>query len=172
MTDGSLSEDIGTEANPDGSDDATGTGEQTFTPGEIKVDEKPEVEVAQGMGSTDEPSEGEGVDEELPEDISVESFKPLLNSLINVPGLYFGAWWARTPEQTDIFATELHIYCQKKGINIRDYIFDELPLIMVGAQLAGGIWNDYKAEKNKTKKESTEEVDKDRLEGEKEEVNE
>lgn len=150
--------------------DATGTGKIntniTFIPGEINVEEKNKTEVPQGIGSTDD----EGIDEELPEDISVESFKPILNSLINVPALYFGPWWIRSQEQTDIFATELHIYCKKKGINVRDYIFDELPLVMVGAQLAGGIYNDYKAEKKKIKKESTEDVDKGRREGEKEEV--
>lgn len=165
MKDGYLSEDIGTEGNLVPSEDATGTGEQTFTPGEIKVEEKDEVEVTQGMGSADEVVENGSIDEELPEDIDIESFKPLLNSLINTPSLYFGTWWIRTPEQTDIFATELHIYCQKKGICIRDYIFDELPLLMVGAQLAGGIYSDYtKHKKNEKTKEK--DVDVNRLPGE------
>ena len=131
----------------------------TFTPGEIKVDEIPMGEVPP-MGE----KEGEGINEELPEDISLEDFQPLLNSFINVPGLYFGTWWVRSREQTDIFAKELHIYCQKKGINIRDYMFDELPLLMVGAQLAGGIYSDYKTEKAKKKK-PEDKVDDGRLPG-------
>ena len=138
----------------------------TFTPGEIKIDETPVGEVPQ-MGE----KEGEGINEEFPEDISLEDFQPLLNSFINVPGLYFGAWWARSREQTDIFAKELHIYCQKKSINIRDYMFDELPLLMVGAQLAGGIYSDYKTEKAKKKK-PEDKVDDGRLPGHKEHTEE
>ena len=136
----------------------------TYTPKEINVDEVPVGNIPQ-IGISEET--GEELSEELPEDISLESFQPLLNSLINVPGLYFGTWWIRTPEQTDIFAKELYVYCQKKGINIREYMFEELPLLLVGAQLAGGIYSDYKLQKPKKEKEK--DVDKDRLAGEKEE---
>lgn len=115
-----------------------------------------------GAGAEGE-QEGEGEDKgtgEIPDDISLDSLKGLINSGVNIPSLYAGTWWIRTPEQTDIFATELYYYCQKKGINLRDWIFDEFALLLAGINLAGGIYKDYQthiAEEKKKKEEETEE---------------
>ena len=109
--------------------------------------------------------EQEGEDKgtgEIPDDISLDSLKGLINSGVNIPALYVGTWWIRTPEQTDMFTTELYYYCQKKGINLRDYLFDELPLILAAINLGGGIYNDYKEFKKAEKEE------KEGEEGEKE----
>ena len=127
------------------------------------VKEIPKIPVGAFDGAGAEvKAEGEGgeVAGGIPEDIDLDSLKALLNSGINIPALYVGTFWIRTPEQTDIFTTELYYYCQKKGINLRDYLFDELPLLLAGINLAGGIYQDYQshiAEEKKKKEEETEE---------------
>ena len=40
---------------------------------------------------------------------------------------------------------QLFRYCVRKGINPYDYIFNELPLVLATAALAGGMWKGYKA---------------------------
>ena len=116
-----------------------------------------------GAGAEGE-QEGEGEDKgtgEIPDDISLDSLKALINSGINIPALYVGTWFLRTPEQTDIFATELYYYCEKKGINLRDYLFDELPLLLAGINLAGGIYGDYQKFKKETEEEAEDKEGKD-----------
>ena len=133
-----------------------------------KVIPKIPTDAFDGAGAEgDDVKEDDGGVGEIPDDIDLDSFKSIMQSGINIPALYFGSWWLRTPEQCDIFSTELYYYCQKKGINIRDYLFDELPLLFAAIHLGGGIYTDYKEFKKTEKKEI--DVDKDRLEGEKEE---
>ena len=116
----------------------------------------------EGRWPASEKAEGEGeVARGIPEDIDLDSLKSLLNSGINIPALYVGTWWLRTPEQTDLFTTELFYYCQKKGINLRDYLFDELPLVLAAINLAGGVYNDYKEFKKAEKEEKEKEEEKE-----------
>lgn len=61
----------------------------------------------------------------------------------------------RTDEQLKPFSHELKLYCEKKGIDIREWFFDEFGIIVTGAALAGGYFEDYK--KYYGKKEQTKE---------------
>ena len=150
----------------DASDTSSTTSTITFTPGEIKVDETPVGEVPQ-IGE----EEGEGINEELPDDFTVEDCEMLCNSIINVPSIFAGAYLIRTPEQVKPFANELYKYCVKKGINPMDYFFDEFGLLIAGVTLAGGMYKDYTEHKEKEKKKETD-VDKNRLPGHREEKKE
>lgn len=121
------------------------------------VKEIPKIPVgAFGDGEAEREQEGE-VAGGIPEDIDLESLKALINSGVNIPALYCGTWFIRTQEQTDLFATELYYYCEKKGINLRDWIFDEFGLLLAAINLAGGIYGDYKEfKKNEAKKKEEE----------------
>lgn len=48
----------------------------------------------------------------------------------------------RTPEQLGSFNTALVRYCNKKGIDPNDYLFDELGIVIAGAIIVGGIKTD------------------------------
>jgi len=77
----------------------------------------------------------------------------LLSAVFIMPTMFLPKLPARTPEQIKPFAHELTLYCIKKNINVRDYLFDELGLVLTGVTLGAGMWNDYtKAYPKDTKK--------------------
>ena len=105
-----------------------------------------------------EGEEGEGAGEILGE-FTIEDCEMICNSLINIPAVFIGDYLMRTPEQVKPFATQLYLYCMKKGIDPMSYFFDEFGLVIAGANLAGGLYKDWKnhKEEEKLKEEEAEE---------------
>lgn len=76
--------------------------------------------------------------------LSEDEMTGLLSALLAMPVIILPKLTPRTKEQITPFAHELTLYCQKKGINARDYLFDELPIVLTGVTLAATMYQDYK----------------------------
>lgn len=134
---------------------------------EIKVKQIEEVEVedlsgeeegegegkGKEEGEKEEEGEGEGEDFDVDLDYTKKDVEDLCEALINLPAIAFGDHLIRTEAQIKPFAKQLYIYCKRKGIDPRDYIFDEIPLIISAGVLARGMWNDHLKHKEELKKE-------------------
>jgi hypothetical protein len=57
------------------------------------------------------------------------------------------AIWSKLPpipkEKVEAFNLELYKYCVRKGIDPRDYLFDEFGLVMTGVGIAATHWDNY-----------------------------
>lgn len=71
--------------------------------------------------------------------------------VVNLPGLFGKDYLKRTDEQCKPFARELYKYCNKKGIDPREYVFDEMGMCLAGAELLGGMYADHQAHKKEAK---------------------
>lgn len=85
-------------------------------------------------------------------DLSEKDCVDLVMLTVNIPGMFGNPHLERSEAQCTPFGRQLHRYCQKKGIDPADYIFDEFGLAVTGAALIGGIWADHKAHKAGKKK--------------------
>ena len=83
--------------------------------------------------------------------LEYDEVKDLVVMLVNIPSMFGLQHLERTKIDCAPFAKELHRYCEKKGIDPREYVFDELPIIMTGLALGGGMWKDQKAYKKEHK---------------------
>lgn len=86
-----------------------------------------------------------------PQMMNEDEMTGLLTALLTLPTIIKPKLPPRTPEQIKPFAHELTLYCQKKGINARDYLFDELGLVLTGVTLGAGIYQDYQKAYGKDK---------------------
>ena len=111
-----------------------------------------------GAGAEGE-QEGEGVAEEIPGEFTIEDCEMICNSLINIPAVFIGDYLTRTPEQVKPFATQLYLYCVKKGIDPMSYFFDEFGLVIAGANLAGGMYKSYREHQEEEEKKKEEEIE-------------
>lgn len=90
-------------------------------------------------------------------DYTEEELLFLSESLWGIPGMFFEKLPERNPEKIKKWNHHLYLYCVKKGINPFEYVADELPLVIITAGLASGLWRDYRdayrngAGKDKTK---------------------
>ena len=100
-----------------------------FTDANVGVEELPPTPIEQP------PIEGGAIEgEEAPpeeEEFSLEDSQNICQAMWNIPSVIFGEHLVLDGSQTNSFAKQFHIYCEKKGINPYDYFFDEFGLIMV-----------------------------------------
>lgn len=90
--------------------------------------------------------EGAGeADLNIPEgDLTEKDCIELTMICVNIPGMLGNPHLERSVEQCTPFGRQLHKYCQKKGIDPSDYVFDEFGLVVTGIGLVGGMWADQK----------------------------
>jgi hypothetical protein len=85
--------------------------------------------------------------------LTEESTRILAESIINTLPL---AIWPKLPpikeEQINAFNRELYLYCQRKGINPMDYLFDEFGLVVCGLGIASVHYSNYQEFYGKGKK--------------------
>lgn len=86
------------------------------------------------------PSPSSQSEEKLVPDDTLFISEMLLNS---VPAVFIPAMPARSQDQVEGFNNALVKYCERKGINIFDYLFDEFELVIVVAGLLGSYRRDY-----------------------------
>lgn len=110
--------------------ETTASPEIHFDTSAIQIEEQPEIAVpAFGIP-----------EEEQPQPIVADLFtlddsKFICESLWNLPAAIWGDHLILTDRNITNFATQLHRYCIRKGINPYDYLFDELPIIISGISL-------------------------------------
>ena len=87
------------------------------------------------------PQNGEVIeeDEEPVADFTVEDAKLLAASIWNIPGAILGPHLEPDQKLVDRFGEQLFGYCQRKEINLWDYAFEELPLMISGMALGGAM---------------------------------
>jgi hypothetical protein len=78
-------------------------------------------------------------------DLTEEDCLFLSEALWSLPNLIIDRVPVPNPEKVRKWNAQLFRYCVRKGINPYDYIFDELPLVLATAALAGEMWKGYKA---------------------------
>ncbi|MHC1576729.1 MAG: hypothetical protein ACXQTE_05185 [Methanosarcinaceae archaeon] len=71
--------------------------------------------------------------------------------VVNLPSVVGLTGVSRSEEEITPFATNLYRYCEKKGIDPSDYIFEEFGLITSGLGLVAGMIIEYKAERKEKK---------------------
>jgi len=97
--------------------------------------------------------DGEPADLNIPEaDLTEKDCIELVMLTVNIPGMFGKPHLERTEAQCTPFGRQLHRYCQKKGIDPSDWVFDEFGLVVTGAGLVGGMYADHKAFKAANKK--------------------
>lgn len=104
---------------------------------DVKVDEVPQMPEIQ---------ENEEAGEAL-SDFNEQDAQLLAQAIWNVPGAMFGDYLAPDPKLVDRWGTQLFRYCERKGINMWDYAFDELPLLMSSMMLGGSMVKKYSEHK-------------------------
>ena len=122
---------------------------------DVKVDDVPQM-----------PEIGEGEEEggEALSDFTVEDAKLLAQSIWNMPSMMLGDYMEPDPKMVNRWGEQLFRYCERKGINMWDYAFDELPLLMSSAMLGGSMvkkYSEHKKEEDAKKKQEEEETDKE-----------
>jgi len=80
----------------------------------------------------------------VPVSFDVDDLMILSDSVINTLPC---AIWSKLPpipeEKVKAFNLELYKYCVRKGIDPRDYLFDEFGLVMTGVGIAATHWDNY-----------------------------
>lgn len=101
--------------------------------GEVDADGVPSMPTAEGMGL------GPGMDE--------EDIHEFLVMVLEMPAMVYGEHLLRTDAQVRRFSHQVFVYCEKKGIDVSEYLFDEFGLIFSGVVLVQGMRKDHKAYK-------------------------
>lgn len=84
---------------------------------------------------------------EQPEEFSIEDAEDFSEMIWNMPAMFLGEHLEPDPAKLKKFSRELHKYCSKKGIDPSEYMFDELPLMMVGGTMGLTMWKAHKDHK-------------------------
>ena len=85
-----------------------------------------------------------------PEPVAAVTFdecRDVTMMIVNIPGMFGMSHLARDEQQCSPFAKELQKYCERKGLDPRDWFFDEFGMCLTGFGLVGGMWRDHKAYK-------------------------
>ena len=83
--------------------------------------------------------------------LTFEECRDVSVMIINLPSMFGMKHLERTEEEITPFAKELHKYCERKGIDPRDYFFDEMGILLTGGALLGGMYRDHKEHKTEKK---------------------
>ena len=133
----------------------------------VDIDVIPEISPNQGTANTPAPEGSEPVIEPLnptayqdPALMSDDECLSLSMMVWNMPSMIYGQHLERTEAQVRPFARELCIYCNNKGINPRDYLFDEFGLLLATLVIGGGLWKEQKAHKRNNKPAASDGVQK------------
>lgn len=86
-------------------------------------------------------------------DQTEEDLMLLSVSLWSMPSLIFKKLEPLSEEQIKGWNRQFYLYCQKKGIDPFDYLFDELGILMSTLTLGIGMYHDYQDKYPKHKKE-------------------
>ena len=76
--------------------------------------------------------------------VTIEECRDVTMMIVNIPGMFGMSHLARDEQQCTPFAKELHKYCERKGLDPRDWFFDEFGMCLTGFGLIGGMWKDHK----------------------------
>lgn len=75
--------------------------------------------------------------------MSEEDVHEFLVMVLETPSYIWGDHLLRTDAQVKRFSHQVYIYCEKKGIDISEYLFDEFGLIFSGVVLIQGMRKDH-----------------------------
>ena len=100
--------------------------------------------------------------EEQPEESEEPAQQPIVNQesdlmvlssgLWSLPKLIFDKLEPLPPEQVEAWNRQLFIYCEKKGIDPFEYLFDELGMVFSTLTLGTVVYRDYKLKYPKQKR--------------------
>ena len=76
--------------------------------------------------------------------VTIEECRDVTMMIVNIPGMFGMPHLARDEQQCAPFAKELHKYCERKGLDPRDWFFDEFGMCLTGFGLLGGMYRDHK----------------------------
>jgi len=79
---------------------------------------------------------------------TMEDAEDFSEMIWNMPAMFMGDHLEPDPAKLKKFSRELYKYCSKKGIDPSEYLFDELPLMMVGGTMGLTMWRAHKDHKN------------------------
>ena len=68
-----------------------------------------------------------------------------------IPPSVFGEYMEPNPKLVKSWGEQLFVYCEKKGINLGDYLFDELGIVMATGMLIGDVSMKYRKYKKELK---------------------
>lgn len=108
-----------------------------------------------GVPLLDQPDQFDFRQPEAEAAVTIEECRDVTMMIVNIPGMFGMSHLARDEQQCAPFAKELHKYCERKGLDPRDWFFDEFGMCLTGFGLIGGMWKDhkeYKAEHKNDKK--------------------
>ena len=77
-------------------------------------------------------------------DYSEEQLMSLTEAVFSIPSLVWSRLQVRTNSQLQPFNKALYIYCNRRGVDPFDWFFDELPLVLAGIGVFGGMYRDYR----------------------------
>ena len=97
-----------------------------------------------GLTPLDQPDPFDFRQPEAEAAVTIEECRDVTMMIVNIPGMFGMSHLARDEQQCAPFAKELHKYCERKGLDPRDWFFDEFGMCLTGFGLIGGMWKDHK----------------------------
>lgn len=111
-----------------------------------------------GVPLLDQPSDFDFRQPEAEAAVTLEDCKDVTYMIVNLPSMFGWKHLERDDQACTPFARELFKYCEKKGIDPRDYFFDEMGMVLTGGALLGGMYRDHR-EYKKDHKKTTKKID-------------
>jgi hypothetical protein len=136
-------------------------GKGKAAPLQLNIADGSVADVPQFGGGEGEP----GIDQEPVADFTKEDAILLSQSIWNIPGAILGEHLEPDQKMVERFGEQLYGYCKRKEVNLWDYAFEELPLMISGGTLAAAMVKSqlqHMAEEKK-KKEEEEEGEKENV---------
>jgi len=119
--------------------------EQGVTLPPSDVSDEPEYQEVQGFAPQPGPFDFREAEQEA--SVTIDECRDVTMMIVNIPGMFGMSHLARDEQQCAPFAKELHKYCERKGLDPRDWFFDEFGMCLTGFGLVGGMYRDHKAYK-------------------------
>ena len=121
------------------------------------VSDEPEYQEVQGFAPQPDPFDFREAEPEAA--VTLDECKDVTMMIVNIPGMFGMSHLTRDEQQCAPFAKELHKYCERKGLDPRDWFFDEFGMCLTGFGLVGGMWKDHKEYKAEHKNDKKKKVD-------------